>query len=68
MIYAFMYLVIGVGNYMQFVARNPGSSPATTTGFIEAAFFILLWPLQALFLTLVEIHSAIDWLLGKFMG
>ena len=58
----FLYLAVGVINALWFAWRERFSSLP------EVAFFVLAWPLQALFWLLIGVHNGIEWLYLKLAG
>ena len=62
MIFLWIYLVCGVLNYGEFLKRS--QAPATVG---EAAFFMLLWPVQAAFQVFVGFTIFMEWLGSKIL-
>ena len=73
MLLLIIYLAIGVLNYAHFTVKNmsyvfQGPTRGGISWLFELGFFVLLWPLQALYLVIVGINVATSYILGRFMG
>lgn len=68
------YLGVGAINYTAFAARglsmlfSHNGNRSAADGLVEAAFYVLLWPVQMLFWALIGIHNGTGWVLEKIMG
>lgn len=56
-----LYMGVGVVNVVTASLRG-------RLMFAEFVFYLLFWPIQAVFLTLVGIHAGLDWILEKMFA
>ena len=73
MLYLLTYLGIGLLNVLwaaryELIKFDHKVWAARRWNPIEVAFYILLWPVQLAFWTLVSIHNGIEWLFEKVMN